>query len=201
MIDLPVLAAAQPVEAAERAFASMAQTKGQWTAFRAFAAPNAVMVFNRPQPAAPFLKGRKNPPLSVRWWPDRTVTSCDGTLAFSTGPYRQPDGAGGRFLTIWKMQPDGQWKWVYDSGTKEAVTADPPARVDAQTATCWQKDEILIDERYAGGGESRDGSLRWRLHGTGPNPLPANARGTYRLIVEFRTPSGWTTAADLVVDN
>lgn len=91
-------AAAPPVETAERAFAAMAQAKGQWTAFRAFAAPDAQMLLEGQQPAVSFLKDRKDPPVSVMWSPARTVTPCDGSLAFSTGPWSRDGQAHDRTL-------------------------------------------------------------------------------------------------------
>ena len=93
MIAALLLAAAvPPVETAERAFASAAQTRGQWTAFRQFAASDAQMLLDGPQPAAPFLKDRKDPPSAVMWWPARTITSCDGRAC----AFDRPLGAQGR---------------------------------------------------------------------------------------------------------
>ena len=79
MIIALLLAAAAPQAApqtavdAERAFAAHAQKVGQWTAFRDYAEPTAVMFDPQAVGAHDFLKGRKDPPRSVEWWPaDRT---------------------------------------------------------------------------------------------------------------------------------
>ena len=123
-----LLAAAAPAHAAEaeRAFAAMAQRSGQWSAFRAFAAPDAIMMAPEKVNAQAFLAPLKDPPRAVMWWPARAITSCDGTLAISTGPWVREGGkATGTFTTVWRRQPDGGWKWLFDHGrdTPHAVSA------------------------------------------------------------------------------
>ena len=77
---------------AERDFNRTAQTQGQWTAFRRYAADNAVMFVPRPENAQKFLKDRKDPPIAVQWWPAESYVSCDGTVAVNTGPWAAPRG-------------------------------------------------------------------------------------------------------------
>lgn len=53
--------------------------------------------------------------------------SDDGTLGYTYGRYEShrpgPDGKeavrGGFFLTIWKRQPDGTWRYVMDNGAPD----------------------------------------------------------------------------------
>ena len=118
---------------AERAFAAMAQTEGQWTAFRAFAAENAQMFVPEAGNAQAWLKDRENPPVSVMWWPGRSWVSCDGALAINTGPWVRSGGASaGTFTTVWQRQADGAWKWQLDHGrtTPRAVAAGDAVEVD-----------------------------------------------------------------------
>jgi len=153
-----------PVEQTERAFASMAQAKGQWTAFRAFAAPDAQMLLDGPQPAARFLKGRKDPPAAMMWQPTHTITSCDGSLAFSTGPTRRRDNlSAGRYLTIWRHSPAG-WRWIFDAGSSDIVSAPENGRVDAVRATCGRSlPPRLRSQHMQADGASRDKTLRWKI--------------------------------------
>ena len=198
MIGLLVLAAAaQPVEVAERAFASMAQTKGQWTAFRAFAAPDAIMMVDGPQPAAPFLKDRADPPVAVMWWPARTITSCDGTLAFSTGPWRRNGGkTTGRFVTIWQRQTDGGWKWIYDGGVEDIVGAPARDRVQAIQASCGAPTMPFMLVNAAGPeGVSKDGTFQWSVKGSSE----WSRVGPYRLRVWYNRDGNATPAIDLIV--
>ncbi|MBU3077235.1 hypothetical protein [Sphingomonas quercus] len=122
---------------AERAFAALAQRDGQWTAFRATAAPDAMMFAPTRVRVHDLLADRKDPPRgSLMWWPARAVTACDASLAFSTGPWLRPGRGQGSFSTIWRRQPDGGWKWLYDSGGDVAVPAAAGDRVRATRPAC-----------------------------------------------------------------
>jgi hypothetical protein len=180
-------AAVPPVEQTERAFASMAQTNGQWTAFRAFAAPDAQMLLDGPQPAARFLKGRKDPPVSVMWLPAHTITACDGSLAFSTGPTRRRDNlSAGRYLTIWRHSPTG-WRWIFDAGSSDIVPAPRNGIVDAVRATCGRGVAAPLRYQHAQtGGASRDGSLRWDIGSL-------DGRHFYVLTLTYRAGKDWKT--------
>lgn len=171
MIALALAAAvpaSQPVAQAERAFAATAQTDGQWTAFRAFAAPGALILADGPVDAAKFLAPLKDPKVALMWWPARTVTSCDGSLALSTGPWRSAK-AHGQFLTVWQRQPDGAWKWIYDGGGADAPGGSRAGdSVDAtRPKNCRPPRWKAMEPDVEVGGASRDDSLRWRLDRAG----------------------------------
>jgi hypothetical protein len=124
-LTLALAAASLTVIDAERAFAQMAQDKGQWTAFRAYAAPDAVMFTPQPVNAQEFLEDKKDPPKAIRWQPTHAWVSCDGTLAVDTGNWQSADGKTvGFFTTVWRRQTDGGWKWIYDGGD-QLTTARP----------------------------------------------------------------------------
>ena len=61
-------------------------------AFRKYADRDAVMFTPQAVWARDFLKGRKDPPKAVRWWPAHSFVSCDGRTAVNTGPWFEPDG-------------------------------------------------------------------------------------------------------------
>ncbi len=101
---------------AERAFARRAQAEGQWKAFRATAAPDAIMFVPSVKPVAQALAGAVEPSVPVMWWPATIAPSCDGTLGLSTGPWVRAASAGvGSYTTIWKRTASG-YKWVLDHG-------------------------------------------------------------------------------------
>ena len=192
MIAALLLAAAvPPVEQAERAFAAAAQTKGQWTAFREFAAPDARMLLDGLQPAGPFLENRKDPPVAVMWWPAHTVTSCDGSMAFSTGPWIRRGGqAAGRYFTIWRHDGSG-WHWVYDGGTDTTSPSPAGDKVSAIRASCGPGSPPSPPEfDVAGGGAARDGTLIWSL-------VKAGA-GKFNLVVIYRDGRNWKTEEAIV---
>lgn len=125
---------------AERAFAADARKQGQWTAFRKWADPTAVMFAPQAVWAQDHLKSRKDPPRSVEWWPDRSWTSCDGRTAVNSGPYRAANpGNDGRFLTLWMRQPSGHWRWTVDGNIPERGAFRIPARVTERKASCLNR--------------------------------------------------------------
>jgi hypothetical protein len=100
---------------AERAFAALAQTDGQWPAFRATAAPDAIMYAPDKVNAQALLARMPTPVTTLNWRPVHTLTSCDNTLAYSTGPWTRNDSKAGSFGTIWRADAGG-WRWIYDGG-------------------------------------------------------------------------------------
>ena len=69
--------------------------------------------------------------LSIKWRPQFVEVLEDGTLALTRGPYRMTaiDEAGtateywGTFNSVWRLQPDGEWKVVFDAGNS---ASEPP---------------------------------------------------------------------------
>lgn len=164
--------------AAEIAFARLAQRKGQWTAFRETAAPDAVMFVPQPVTARDWLKRQKNPPAAVAWQPHQTWLSCDGTLAVNTGPWQRPDGSQGYFTTVWQRQSNGEYKWVMDQGDELATPLVAPEMIASSVAACDRKPSPAAP-------------------GAPPPPAPAFPAGTRGGWSEDRTLS-WavTVAAD-----
>ena len=62
----------------------------------------------------PFFEG---PAAPFSWSPETVEVVDSGTLAFSSGPVRDPAGRQiGSFNSIWRREPDGQWRVVFDKG-------------------------------------------------------------------------------------
>ncbi len=148
---------------AERAFNRMAQTQGQWAAFRVFATDDAVMFLPQPSNAQAFLKDRKEPAIAVQWWPAESYVACDGTTAVNTGPWVRPGGSG-YFTTVWHRQRDGGWKWSYDAGDALAQPRALPEQPKVRRAACSGKPTPPAHARgeRSGGGASPDRTLIWR---------------------------------------
>jgi hypothetical protein len=169
MILALLLAAAEPMTAldAERAFIADAQKLGQWTAFRKYAADDAVMFVPQRVNAQEFLKDRKDPPVSVYWWPGKSFVSCDGSYAVNTGPWVRGYGkAVGYFTTVWKRQPDGSWKWIYDGGDGLDTPRAEGGDIKPTGASCSGKPTPPFPVVVEAGdkierGVSADGSLQW----------------------------------------
>jgi hypothetical protein len=138
MIAALLLAASVPTTAvdAEYAFALDAQRSGQWTAFRKWSDQDAVMFTPQAAWARDFLKDRKDPPRSVRWWPGHSFVSCDGRTAVNTGPWIAGDGKShGYFTTVWQRAKN-DWRWVYDGGDRQKGALPAPPKPAIQRAAC-----------------------------------------------------------------
>lgn len=113
---------------AEKDFEKMAAEKGIAEAFWYYAAPDAVIKRQNDT----LIKGREEikkyystdfyKRASVKWTPDFIDISEEGDMAYTYGKYlwHSSDSAGsvnefaGIFHTVWKKQPDGSWKYVWD---------------------------------------------------------------------------------------
>ena len=124
---------AAPVDevlAADRAFAALASARGARTAFTEFADAEAIMFRAGVGPVKGIdAIGRvfQDPPAATPVWePEAAAVAASGDLAYTWGQFTWtpvPDGplAGkpaltGYYVSIWKKQPDGRWKWVVDLG-------------------------------------------------------------------------------------
>ncbi len=127
---------AQPVADAERAFAAAAQRDGQWTAFRATAAPDAVMFAPGMVKAHIWLQGRADPAQAIAWAPTDTLTACDGSLAISVGGWVDKAAkTQGTFTTVWRHGADG-WRWQLDQGHDTPRAIATPAAVKPRRPAC-----------------------------------------------------------------
>ena len=118
-------AAAEPVIAAERAFAARHQQVSVKRAFIEYAAPDGVMMTpSGPRNARAFVDTwpDEDDKGLIKWWPRFAGIARSGDVGFTTGP--ADFGGSNRFtnyFTIWKKQPDGSWKWAIDLGTRKGA--------------------------------------------------------------------------------
>lgn len=204
--------AAPSVIAAERAFASRAQSEGQWTAFRATAGPDAIMFAPDRVGAHQFLERfTSDPAVAVMWWPGRVWVSCDGTLAVTTGPWVRNGGTKvGSFTTVWRREPGEAWRWVYDNGRELPAAIEAPDQPAVEPIYCggqprrvdWSDRDpaplvqfegrapnegrdalpLIRESEPVAGGHSLDRSLEWSVV-----RLPALGAHAYTFRVFSRT--------------
>ncbi|MDR2858094.1 MAG: hypothetical protein LBV50_09635 [Novosphingobium sp.] len=166
--------------AAEIAFARLVRDKGRWAAFRATAAPDAVMFVPAMVLAQQWLKGRTDPAAPLAWQPHRVWSSCDGTLMVTTGAWQDSGGQGtggqdtedrqGRFTTIWQRQSDGGYKWVFIHRDVAKGPLPEPEMIPARVADCPDR---RPGERPAG------------LPGRSGSPKKPGAPGLKELLAAF----------------
>ena len=111
----------------EIAFARLVREQGMKTGFLAYAADDAVLNRNnnliKGKPAIEkYFDSLTLEDVVLDWYPDFVRVSASGDLAYTYGRYtfEARDAAGkaikdeGIFHTVWKRQPDGQWRFVWD---------------------------------------------------------------------------------------
>ena len=115
----------QPVADAERSFAAT-RAKRDLTAFAAFVSQEAIFMGASDAPRV--LRGRAavvdgwkqffdGPAAPFSWEPDIVEVLDSGTMALTSGPVHDPKGElMGRFNSIWRLEPDGRWRVVFDRG-------------------------------------------------------------------------------------
>jgi ketosteroid isomerase-like protein len=156
----------------EQAFSKTAEVKNTRDAFMEFIAddgllfrPNAVngKTWMNEHPVPP---SDKHPLLA--WQPVFAQMAIAGDLGFTTGPWEfkadindaKPSGYG-HFVTLWKKQPDGRWRFVVDLGISHPDSGGPlniwkpdgPAKKSNFKAIDVEKASGLLVERdglYAG---------------------------------------------------
>lgn len=112
--------------AAERAFAADAGARSVRQAFLAVLAPNAVVFASGPVNGPANWQARPEDKARLEWAPEWAEVSADGGLGYTSGPWRfTPEGeeqptAFGHYLSIWRKQPDGQWRLLLDQGVTHA---------------------------------------------------------------------------------
>lgn len=120
---------------ADRAFARASQDRRLEAWLDAFSDSGILMRPNAAvTPGKAFLRERMaaafaDTSFSLNWEPIRADVARSGELGYTVGLYqsRQVDSAGrprigtGKYVTIWRRQPDGSWKVVLDIGNPDAA--------------------------------------------------------------------------------
>ncbi len=113
---------------ADRAFSKMSAEKGLYEAFDFYMDDNATMYRDGHSPFVgreairPILS--KNPDAKLTWEPTFADIASSGELGYTLGQwnYISKDSTGneisgsGYYISVWKKQADGSWKYVFDSG-------------------------------------------------------------------------------------
>lgn len=186
---LKAVAAPSKVVATELAFARMAQEKGQWTAFAAYATKDAIMFSPQAVNAQDWLKTQTDPAQAAQWQPHAVWSSCDGSLAVTRGAFQLPGGAQGGFITIWQRQDSGEYRWVMDQAAPLGTPLAAPEFVQAKTADCGTPEGAPLfaynaqGQQY--GGAAKDHSLHW--------DVLVQANGARSVKIAFWDGEAWAT--------
>ena len=129
----------------ERAFAQMSEEQGIRPSFMAFIADDGILFRPTAVKGKRWMADHPLPPSDKRpllsWQPTFADIARVGDMGYTTGPWEYKADihdakpvAWGNFLTVWKKQPDGSWKFAIDLG----ISNPQPA----QAAVPWQPPRI-----------------------------------------------------------
>ena len=110
----------------DEAFSSMSRQHGMKKAFIEYMDNDAVLLRPNHLPvvgadAIEFLTQANDTSYSLTWKPSSSEISSSGDLGFTYGVYelKLPDTSlSGTYVSIWKKQADGKWKFVLDTGNE-----------------------------------------------------------------------------------
>jgi ketosteroid isomerase-like protein len=120
----------------EQAFSKMAEEKNTRDAFMAFIADDGLMFRPGAVNGKKWMLEHPVPPSDKKpllaWQPSFAGMSASGDMGFTTGPWefkndvkdQKPSGYG-HFVTVWKKQADGSWKFVVDLGISHPESGGP----------------------------------------------------------------------------
>ncbi|MGI9361901.1 MAG: hypothetical protein ACR2O7_10130 [Parasphingorhabdus sp.] len=188
---------------AELAFARLAREKGQWTAFRETAAPDALMFTPELVSAQVWLRNKADPAQATDWQTHKIFMSCDGSMGVSTGAWQGASGSVGYFTTIWTKQDaeirrergkEIEWKWIFDHGVPLDEPLPEPDYVTTQVATCSKTPLPAAASAPSGdnqkSGYSGDGTMFWSAE--------SSADKSRSLVVKMWDGSAWE---DIIFDD
>jgi ketosteroid isomerase-like protein len=115
---------AQQLIDADKAFNAMAQREGTGRAFLAYSADDPVLIRPGSMPLlgkSAFIEAFSGVTGSaLSWEPLRAEIAASQDLGYTFGRYTLREGGEikghGVYVTIWKKQQDGSWKFVLDGG-------------------------------------------------------------------------------------
>ena len=115
----------------DRAFNDVAQTESVAAAFERYSADSVILFRNGITPIVgkgDLIGSFMNfpPEASLVWEPYFVDVAASGDLGYTLGSYvlTMVDSSGaeksakGNYVTIWKKQTDGEWKFVFDAGNE-----------------------------------------------------------------------------------
>jgi ketosteroid isomerase-like protein len=123
----------------ERAFSRMSEEKGIRESFTEFIADDGILFRPGPVTGKKWMQEHPLPPSEKRpvltWQPNFAGISRAGDMGYTTGPWQYKSdrkdakpAAFGDFMTVWKKQADGRWKFAIDLGVSHP---EPKAAIGA----------------------------------------------------------------------
>ena len=144
----------QKMAATEGEFEAFAEKHGNKAAFIEFAAADGVLFTPDRVNAKAHWNGRGEWNGLLSWAPNFADISADAMIGYTYGNWEfRPKGRGGdavafgQFITLWKRQSDGKYRYVIDIG----IDHDKPARYSTEWVTASVKSSDLNKKNLSAG--------------------------------------------------
>lgn len=122
--------------AADEAFSRMSLEKGLNEAFIFFAADSVIKMREGLFPVTGkaemtrLYRERPDTGMILTWKPQRAEVSRSGELGYTFGDWQLRMKSAdttlyGNYISVWKKQPDGTWKYILDAGCNTPKPPDP----------------------------------------------------------------------------
>ncbi len=118
--------ALQEIQQADIDFSNFSKEHGMRKAFLQYIDDDGILMRDNRMPiiganAIDFIASINDSAITLTWEPRGGDIAASGDLGYTFGVYEMKDSANvqkGTYVTIWKKQPDGKWKFVLDSGNQ-----------------------------------------------------------------------------------
>lgn len=136
LLALLAMSPLQEMVQTEQSFSKMAADQNTRDAFMAFIADDGLLFRPTAVNGKQWMREHPVPPSGkhplLAWQPAFADVAAAGDLGFTTGPWEfkedvkdeKPAGYG-HFVTLWKKQADGSWKFVVDLGISHPTSGGP----------------------------------------------------------------------------
>lgn len=161
------LSAADSLARTELGFAAAARQDNVRDAFLAHIAEDGILFRPGPVHGRDALEHQQPGPELLAWRPIYAEAAASGDLGFTTGPWSfrprrdTADVAFGHFVTVWKKQADGAWRFVLDIGVSTmpdtAYPHDVETRQGDATPVAASVEDLMQRERSLSEAAARDG--------------------------------------------
>jgi ketosteroid isomerase-like protein len=120
--------------AQEEAFSRASRERGTRAAFLEYLAEDGVILRPGPVPGREYWETAKDERTVLQWYASRAVTATSGDLGYTVGPWTSSrrgarQRAFGHYVKIWRREPDGELRAVFDGNISHPQRSDDPKLV------------------------------------------------------------------------
>jgi ketosteroid isomerase-like protein len=120
--------------AQDEAFARAARERGTRAAYLEYLAEDSVILRPGEVAGREYWQDAKNDRTVLHWYPSRAVVATSGDFGYTLGPWTSGKRGArqrtfGHYLKIWRREPDGELRAVFDGSISHPHRSEPPKLV------------------------------------------------------------------------